>query len=311
MLVIGYFGDYERKVDLMKQENETKLETKRIPFQFGDANIVLGADREKHGLVSYRKQGIGFDLVREPYFALNLYRIMNGGCLSGIARTEPFRIESESANKLVLHWEPTPTNPCRMEAVYEIIDAATIDLTISIEAASPLSKHELSISSYFDFTLEPYAVLPSWPAKTGDGDMVLHKVEDHPLIRGHYVFLPRDNEAGHTLLDGRWINEKTGKPIAHFVTGPFYGRPIAIMSNEDVHVVQMADPSECSAVGITYSSLNEEDSIRKHNALYFTLFGSDLQQGERRTAVMRQVVLSGKPTLERTLELYDQFMSSR
>ncbi|TMV47475.1 hypothetical protein FE783_20965 [Paenibacillus mesophilus] len=292
----------------MANDQQTAIEKKRFPYRVGDTDIILGADKEKHGLASLRRPEAGFDLVREPYFALNLYRIMFDRRLQGIARYEPIVIKSQSERGLVLEWEPTDVNPCRMEAAYEIVDESTIDLTVSIEAFKPMSKYEITVSSYFDFAMEPYAIIPKWPAKTDSADMLLHKVEDHPLIKGHYVYLPRDNEAGHTRLDGRWLNEKTGLPIAPFVTGPFYGRAVAVMGTGDLHVVQMADPAECGAVGVTYSSLEENDSIRKHNALYFTLFGGDLAPGDRRTARMRQVTVAGEAALEQTLDLYEKFM---
>ncbi|MFC3767405.1 hypothetical protein ACFOSW_01865 [Paenibacillus sp. GCM10012303] len=296
------------RLDVKNGAGERIEGDKRYSFRLDDTDIVLGADKGKHGLVSCRVPGIGYDLVREPYYVLNLYRIMNEGRLRAIARNEPFVVSEETASGIRLQWEPTEANPCRMEAVYTIADASTIDLSITIEAVKPLSGHELTISSYFDFLLEPYAVLPNWPGKKDDSDLHLLKVEDHPYIKGHYVYFPRDNEAAHTHLDGRWLDEKSGKPIAHFVTGPYYGRPIAVMGNEDVHVVQMADPAECGAIGITYSSPEENDSIRRHNALYFTLFGGQLQAGDRREARMRQVILSGKPSLDRLLELYKQFV---
>lgn len=292
----------------MANEQGTPIEKKRTTFHVGNTTIVLGADKEKHGLASLRRPEVGFDLVREPYFALNLYRIMYDRRLHGIARYEPIRVTAESARGLVLEWEPTEVNPCRVEAAYELVDEATIDLTVSIESARAASEFEITISSYFDFALEPYAVIPRFPGKLDDADMLLHKVEDHPLIKGHYVYLPRDNKGGHTRLDGRWLNEKTGLPIAPFVTGPFYGRAIAVMGNRDVSAIQLADPAECAAIGITYSSPEENDNIRKHNALYFTLFGGDLQPGDRRTARMRQVVKAGEATLEGVLEAYNQFI---
>lgn len=295
-------------MDMKSSSGEIAGGDKRYSFRLENADMVLGADNGKHGLVSHRVPGIGYDLVRDPYFVLNLYRIMNEGRLRAIARQEPFVVSEESASGIRLQWEPTEANPCRMEAAYTIVDASTIDLILTIEAMKPLSGHELTVSSYFDFLLEPYAVLPRWPAKTDDSDMHLLKVEDHPYIKGHYVYFPRDNEAAYTHLDGRWLDEKSGKPIAHFVTGPYYGRPIAVMGNEDVHVVQMADPAECGAIGITYSSPEESDSIRRHNALYFTLFGGDMQAGDRRTARLRQVTVTGKPNLEQLLGLYKQFV---
>lgn len=293
----------------MANDQQSAIKPIRFPYRAGETDIVLGADKEKHGLASLRRPEVGFDLVREPYFALNLYRIMFDRKLQGIARYEPIRVKAQSERGIVLEWEPTEVNPCRMEAVYEIVDEATIDLTISIEAAKAMSKYEISVSSYFDFAMEPYAIIPKWPARTDSADMLLHKVEDHPLIKGHYVTLPRDNEAGYTRMDGRWLNEKTGLPIAPFVTGPFYGRAVAIMGTGDLHVVQMADPAECGAIGVTYSSPEENDSIRKHNALYFTLFGGDLAPGDIKTARMRQVTLAGEATIENALGAYEKFMA--
>lgn len=292
----------------MANEQGTPIEQKRTTFHVGNAAIVLGADKEKHGLASLRRPEADFDLVREPYFALNLYRIMYDRRLHGIARYEPISVKSQNDRGLVLEWEPTDINPCRIEAVYDIVDESTIDLTVSIEAARAASKYEISVSSYFDFALEPYAVIPKWPAKTDEADMLLHKVEDHPLIKGHYVYLPRDNEGGHTRLDGRWLNEKTGLPIAPFVTGPFYGRAAAVIGSKDLNVIQLADPAECSGIGVTYSSEEENDSIRKHNALYFTLFGGDLRPGDKRTARMRQVTAAGEANLESTLGFYKAFV---
>ncbi|RKN85681.1 hypothetical protein [Paenibacillus ginsengarvi] len=291
----------------MADHTGAQAEQKRIPLRAGQTELVLGADKERHGLVSMRLPGTGFDIVREPYYALNLYRIMYDRRLQGIARYEPFTVRELSERGVTLHFTPTEVNPCEMEAVYEIKDDSTIDLTVTVEAFRPASKFEITVSSYFDFALEPYIVFPNWPGRTDSADMLLHKVEDHPLIKGHYVYFPRDNEAGHTRLDGRWLNEKTGLPIAPFVTGPFYGKPVALMSDGAVSIVQMADPDECAAIGTTYSSAEDADSIRRHNALYFTLFGADLRTGERRTARLRQHVLTGRPELTPVLEAYTDF----
>lgn len=292
----------------MANEQGTEIRKIRKTVQAGNTTVVLGADREKHGLASLRKEGVGFDIVREPYYALNLYRIMYDRRLHGIARYEPIEVKSESEQGFVLAWEPTDVNPCRIEAAYEVVDESTIDLTLAIEAERAVSDFEITVSSYFDFELEPYAVIPTFPGKTTDEHMLLHKMEDHPLLKGHYIYLPRDNGGGHRLLDGRWINEKTGLPIAPFVTGPFYGRAAAVMGNREFSVIQLADPAECAAIGVTYASEEKEDNIRKHNALYFTMFGVDLQPGDRHTARMRQVIHPGEATLSAVLDQYNRFV---
>ncbi|MEF3302258.1 hypothetical protein [Paenibacillus sp. GYB003] len=295
----------------MASDKRPAGEPVRFRFRIGETEAVLGADKEKHGLVSLRAPGANVELVREPYFALNLYRIMYDRRLHGIARHEPFHVRSRTERGIALEWEATDVNPCRLEAVYELADEATIDLTVSLEARRPASKYEITVSSYFDFALEPYAVIPTWPGKTAGADLLLHKVDDHPLLKGHYVYFPRDNEAGRTRMDGRWLNEKTGLPIAPFVTGPFYGKPVALMAGAGIQVLQMADPAECSAIGTTYASPDEADSIRRHNALYFTLFGGDLRPGDRRTARMRQTVLTGEPAANPVLERFETFMNGR
>lgn len=291
----------------MTDHRQTETPISRFTSRVGETEIEFGADKEKHGLVSLRRPEAVFDLVREPYFALNLYRIMCDRGLQAIARTEPFLLASRRQREMKLQWEATEANPCRIEAMYTLVDAATIDLTISIEAVRTASDYEITVSSYFDFALEPYAIIRKRGGVAGPEEMLLHKLEEHPLIKGHYVYLPRDNAAGRTRMDGRWLNRKNGLPIASFVTGPCYGKAVAIMGTKELHVVQMADPKACVAIGMTYASPDEHDGIRQHNALYFTLFGGDLGPGDKRTARMRQVVQTGVVELDSVLALYGEF----
>src|SRR5690606_7904311 len=133
----------------------------------------------------------------------------------------------------------------------------------------------------------------------------------HPYIKGHYLYFPRDSQAAATRLDGRWMNRKTGQPIAPFVTGPCYGKPIGIMATDKLALVQMADPDTCGAIGITYSSDEENDSIRRHNAVYITLFGEDLEPGEKRQGRIRQKLIKGKVELGSVLDLYENFHNTK
>lgn len=276
----------------------------------GRTRFILGADSARHGLVSMQTADSTFNFVREPYFALNLYRLMSGGRLKAIARQEPFRIAASTAERLTLEWNETEQHPVRTTASWSLADPDTIDLDLSIEALQSLPDYEISISSYFDFALEPYTVISRWPGKTEANDLRLLKVEDHPYIKGYYVCFPRESRSAHLRTDGRWRDEKTGSMIAHHVFGPYFGRAIAIMAQPGQYIVQMTDPRHCNAIDTTYSSPDKEDSIMRHNALYFNLFGEDLQPGDRRTTRIRQVLCQGEVNLESVLALYDSFIAS-
>lgn len=278
-----------------------------MTYQHRGANgaATLRADSERHGLISLRVDPPGIDLVREPYFLLNIYRFMCAGRLLTIARDEPFDVERVSSG-LAVRWRPTEAHPGRVEAVYALRED-TVDLILTAEVDQPVAGYEVYISSYFDFSLAPYAVVSIWPGKTDRSDMRLLKLDDNPFLHGHYIVLPRDAGAAAMRFDGRWINARTGRPIAYWASGPFYGRPVAIMARTDLFVVQMADPGACIGIGASYASPDPADDIAHHNATYFSFFGEDLRPGERRTARIRQVVCRGSLSLEKVLDLYDAF----
>lgn len=285
---------------------------KRYAFDFPELRLTLGADAKRHGIVSMRIGGeeAERELIMEPFFALNVYRLMGAGGLIGYARSEPFRA-SAAADGLHLDWQPTERHPCKMDGLYRIVDQRTVDFTLSVEALQPLERYEVSVSSYFHFMLEPYAMLAAWPGQTEDAEMRLVKMEDHPYIKGHYVCLPRDWKYARTRTDGRWFDRTRDKLIAHHVIGPAYGRPVAVMAGPGVWILQMTEPAACSAIDITYASDDDTDNIKQHNAMYFNLFGEDLSPGDRRQATVRQVLCEGEADPALILKLYRDFMAEK
>ena len=268
--------------------------------------LKLDGHEKRHGIVSLSTGATHPNMVREPYFLLNVYRVLAHGKLWTIARDEPFETERTETG-MTLHWQPTETLPLEMRAQYEVEGDSVVSLRFWIRAARDLSQLEISISSYFDFAFEPYGVLnlPSQDASP-ETQPTLWKAEDQPFVRGHYIHLSRDDAASITRMDGRW-NDANGNSQAPAVYGPHYGAPVAIMAATNlenssgeagVFVVQSTSREVCSGISLTYSSDNEQDNIRNHNATYFSLFGEDLKQGEEREAVIRQEVLRGKPTIE-------------
>jgi hypothetical protein len=270
-------------------------------------HLELGATKERHGVVSLTTGENQPNVVREPYFLMNIYRVLADKKLLTIARDEPFETEL-CEDGLTLHWQPNETLPLEMRAIYTIENDGSLTLDFWIRAARDLEDLEISVSSYFDFAYEPWGVLDIVSQdEARKSQPVLWKAEDQPFVRGHYIHLPRDDKGTLLRLDGRW-NDDNGKTIAPAVYGPQFAWPVAVMAAPDlenengergVTIVQSATRDACAAISLTYSSDNERDNIRNHNATYFSLFGESLKSGEERAATIRQIVLRGAPTLEK------------
>lgn len=267
-------------------------------------SLTLDGTPKRHGIVSLTTAPSHPNAVREPYFLLNVYRVLADGKLWTVARDEPFTVEPRE-NGQILHWQPTATLPVEMRAAYQVQDDDSLTLELWVRAAADLARFEISVSSYFDFAYEPYGVID---LDVQDGSHqkqpALWKAEDQPFVRGHYIHLSRDDQGTMTRMDGRWNNE-AGQCIAPAVYGPHYGQPAAVMAasfeGEPITIVQSAQRESCDGISLTYSSENTSDNIRNHNALYFSLFGEDLSSGDERTAVLRQSVLREVPGIENVL----------
>ncbi len=280
----------------------------RLTHKTQQAEIILQGDATRHGVVGLRQPGNELNLVREPYFHLNVYRFMDRGRLMAIARDQPFQTEHTSSG-MTLRWQATQEHPAELTAEYRVSDPATVDVHLTSQTLQPLKAYEVYLSSYFDFSMDPYIVIPSLPGKVEDGDQILLKLEHNDLINRHYLVFPRDSRSAALRFDGRWLDSNSGKVIAHWVSGPAFSHPIVVMSHGDAFVVQMVDPQSCIGIGTTYSG-DPNDNIVKHNALYLSLFGNDTVAGTRQSARIRQVLCSGQPTVEHLIQLYRQFIAA-
>ncbi len=267
-------------------------------------SLQLDGTPKRHGIVSLTTGESHPNAVREPYFLLNIYRVLADGKLWTVARDEPFTVETQE-NGMVLHWQPTDTLPVEMRATYQVQHDGSLTLELWVRAAADLARFEISVSSYFDFAYEPYGVLNLGQQDgSKQAQLALWKAEDQPFVRGHYIHLSRDDQGTLTRMDGRWNNE-AGQSIAPAVYGPNYGQPIAAMAaefeGETVTIVQSAQRETCDGISLTYSSENTSDNIRNHNALYFSLFGDDLRSGDERTALVRQSIVRETPNIENVM----------
>lgn len=267
-------------------------------------SLQLDGTPKRHGIVSLTTADSHPNAVREPYFLMNIYRVLADGKLWTVARDEPFTTEPQE-NGLALHWKPTDTLPVEMRATYVVQQDSSLTLELWVRAMQDLARFEISVSSYFDFAYEPYGVLDLGQQDgTKQKQLALWKAEDQPFVRGHYIHLSRDDQGTMTRMDGRWNNE-AGISIAPAVYGPHYGQPVAAMAaeldGETITIVQSGLRESCDGISLTYSSSNTSDNIRNHNALYFSLFGEDLKAGDQRTALLSQSILRESPSIENVL----------
>ena len=284
--------------------------------------VELRADAERRGITSLRaadtavpgQVGPGRELVRERMYLLNVYRLMCTGRLMAITHDEPVHASLED-DTLCIRWQPTEAHPIHLAAAYRISAPDTIDVDFRVTADQDVPDFEVLTSSYFDFALEPYAVVPARPSRSGPDDLRFFRLERSPFLQGYYVLLGRDLEAARTRWDGRYHNT-AGHPPAWFVSGPAYGLPVGVMGNETMHLVQVASREDCASITTTYVDTDAprgepKDGIARHNALYFGLWGNDISGGETRTTRVRLVLRPGPPTLESIREIHDAFVAHK
>jgi hypothetical protein len=285
--------------------------------------LEFSADADLHGISSLVWNEGDVELAREP-FILNLYRMLATNTLMGEARARSHVVNTEFQNSAVmsmqpviqLRWEPWEGHPVYLAATYSVGEPNMIDLVIEIEALAPISAYEVFLSSYFQPIVAPHVIIRRQRNARDDGTAVLSAITHSPFLYGHYVSFPRDTAAAALKYDGRWNH---GSAPVIWATSPTYAVPMAIMApsqandspnnnrNRGPVVIQMASTDTCFSVNTTYTSAEVDDIVSRHNAVYFSLFGSDLQGGERRTARLRTIVVPELPELHALLDLHWEF----
>lgn len=298
-----------------------------IKHDLRNLKLDLTADGNRHGISSLIWKEGNVQLAKYP-FVLNLYRMLESNGLLGEARDQPYSVSTDfrdsmnmpTQSAIRLSWEPWKGHPIRLSATYGVSEPNRIDLTIEIEALAPTGAYEVFLSSYFQLGLEPHVIIRQQQNARDTGTPVLHAVRHFPFVHGHYVTFPRDTAAALLKYDGRWQH---GKAPVIWATSPTYAVPMAFMApsrarepasgdtNHGPVVIQMASRNTCFSVNTTYASSDPDDIVARHNAVYFSLFGLDLQEGDKRTANLRMIVVPELPTLDALLELHRQFESEQ
>ena len=299
-----------------------RTEEKVYAFETDEIQGALrpGNEFPHHGLTHLVHKATGVEFVHPLYAILNLYRFMHrdpaGGAATGMdsdlgnPRQGERRVEAD-ASSVTLRWAlQAPTHP-EMAIRYEIVEPATIDMTVTVTPNAIAHDFEALLACYFDPVHLPHVYLARDRFELEDepglyaDEPELAPVNVNPVFRGGVLAYPRDEDAVGISVDGRW------RDIARFSPVRRYKVPVCFQADRQQRVaaVLMSRPDDCFAVSSGYDSPDARDRFHKHNPLYLSLFGGTLEPGEKRTARARLVVTELDETFSQPLEHYAAFLA--
>ncbi len=299
-----------------------RAEEKVYAFETDEIQGVLrpGNEFPHHGLTHLVHKATGIEFVHPLYAILNLYRFMHrdpaGGAATGMdsdlgnPRQGERHVEAD-ASSVTLRWAlQAPTHP-EMAIRYEIVEPATIDMTVTVTPNAIAHDFEALLACYFDPVHVPHVYLARDRFELEDepglyaDEPELAPVNVNPVFRGGVLAYPRDEDAVGISVDGRW------RDIARFSPMRRYKLPVCFQADRQQRVaaVLMSRPDDCFAVSSGYDSPDARDRFHKHNPLYLSLFGGTLEPGVERTARARLVVTELDETFSQPLEHYAAFLA--
>ena len=299
-----------------------RSEEKVYAFETAEIRGTLrpGNEFPHHGLTHLVHKATGVEFVHPLYAILNLYRFMHrdpaGGGATGMdsdlgnPRQGERHVEADDSS-VTLRWAlQDPSHP-EMAIRYEILEPATIDMTVTVTPNADAHDFEALLACYFDPAHVPHVYLArdrfeleDEPGRFGD-EAELAPVNVNPVFRGGVLAYPRDEDSVGISVDGRW------RDIARFSPMRRYKVPVCFQADrpQRVAAVLMSRPDDCFAVSSGYDSPDARDRFHKHNPLYLSLFGGTLEPGVVRTARARLVVTELDEDLSQPLQVYTAFLA--
>jgi len=259
-----------------------------------------------HGVREVRRRGDTISINRPDLFLLNFYRAFVVGEDMGYLRKLEHVAELEG-NRLTVTMKPSDWHHAEVRAVYEVSDPAAIDLHVTVRAMADFPYYNLYLSSYFNRPYDPFVyVHRAMEHESIKAPGFLH-VEENDFVRGYYISFPRDLRAGMARYDGRWACQLNGPSVG--ITGPYLAAPLAFMFSKitETACVLMARPDECDSIHATYAPDEVWDGVSAHNAIYMTLVGKDLAEGEEWNGTVRMEVMKVGHGFRKILERYGEF----
>ncbi len=300
-------------LDYQSEEKVYAFETAEI-----QGTLRPGNEFPHHGLTHLVHKSTGIEFVHPLYAILNLYRFMHhpaDGATGmdsdlGNPRQGERHVEADD-NSVTLRWALQDPGHPEVSIRYAILEPATVDMTVTVTPNASARDFEALLACYFDPVLVPHVYLArdrfeleDEPGRFAD-EPELASVVVNPIFRGGVLAYPRDEDAVGVSVDGRW------RDIARFSPVRRYKLPVCFQADrqQQVAAVLMSRPEDCFAVSSGYDSPDARDRFHKHNPLYLSLFGGQLEPGVMRTARARLVVTALDEDLSQPLQCYDTFLA--
>lgn len=264
-----------------------------------------------HGVTRLIDKRSGRQVIDERYSALNLFKLLSVNAFHGEPRSMQ-RTVTSGPDWVEIQWPTTEMYQGEVTARYEVIEPASIELTVRIRTLGNYPVHELFMSSYFDKTLKPYVSLQPVPGvQPSQPQFVVPMVND--LFRGTLPVFPRDAHAARHCIDGRWDRSEHGTPVVQMCPLRRYGHCLAFVTDpeETLAVVLMSQPSDCYAISARYFADQEADRLTSYSAFDMSLFGADFLPGDERKVRVRLALTPLDAERSQPLKHYQSLLAER
>lgn len=247
-------------------------ENGEFSFDTGVLRGTLRGERRSAGAVPVTHVPTGVTLTSSMGL-LGIYRVFSAGkrYTKGMWY-EPSEARALPDGSVAVQWPASGERPYALNAHYQWAAPEALDLTITATARRAMAGFGVFLASYFSKGFNRSRVL------AGGGRFL-----DADEASGHWQMFPRDRDAIRLIQDGRWTIPPN--PV-DWAIRPEFEQPLAYRQDapNGLCAVVMASKQSCFAVSTPYDA----DS---HYALYLSLFGQDLREGESTQARVRLAIL--------------------
>jgi hypothetical protein len=257
--------------------------TNEFVFDTGVLRGKLHADGKSRGLSSviHIPSGTRLDASMGLF---SHYRVFSSNKRYGAGAWDwPSEAALRPDGSVEVRWPAAADRPFELGAVYRWAAPDTLDLETTVLAKTNLAKFESFLASYFTPGFTNSLVntgapgTPNWIAAEPS--------------HGVWLVFPRDDSALKIIQDGRWKFEPN--PVDWVVMPEFSGTATGIRREPvaGLAAVLMSPRKDCFAVFTPHQ-------MEPHYSMYLSLFGRDLQVGEKAAARCRLVVGPALSTAE-------------
>ena len=257
-----------------------RAEGKEFHFDTGSLRGTLRPEGKSLGLTSVVDSATGSTLSG-AYGLFSHYRLLDVAARYGHAGWDwasSADVLPDGAVESV--WSADVDHPFEMRVVYRWKAPNILDVTTSILPQKNLLGFEVFLASYFDGFAGSFVYVKACP-ETGDKAGLLEAKRSSGL----WQMFPRDDQAVEIAQDGRW--QRPPNPVEWKIM-PSLAGPLAVRRDGKTGLAGMvtAPPADCFAVSSPFSG---ED----HRSAYLSLFGRDLNAGQKAVARSRLILARG------------------